>query len=372
MSPRCSPTRAGTEQGPPPPHLSLRSRRDPGGGRRRPPRLARPARAPAQGRSSTWPETPVLVEVWRSGFLESVHRGSLVVLDATGEVTFAAGAGDRPTLPRSSNKPVQATAMLAAGWLPRSAPELAIGAGSHNGEDGHRELAAAMLTAAGLGPDDLGCPPALPAHEATRAAWLAAGRAPERLAMNCSGKHAAMLSACVAAGWPTEDYLDRDHPLQQAIEARLAEAAGEPVTAVVVDGCGAPQHALSVTGLARGVLSLVQAPEGSRERSVADAMRAEPWLVAGTGREDTELMRAVPDLLVKGGAHGVHVAALPGRGAGGPKLDDGGDRGRTPALAAGLRRLGVPAEVLAPWLLTPVPGGDGVVGEVRSAPSVNL
>ena len=45
--------------------------------------------------------------------------------------------------------------------------------------------------------------------------------------MNCSGKHAAMLSACVAAGWPTAGYLERDHPLQQAIEARLAEAAGE-------------------------------------------------------------------------------------------------------------------------------------------------
>ena len=80
--------------------------------------------------------------------------------------------------------------------------------------------------------------------------------------MNCSGKHAAMLSACVAAGWPTEGYLDRDHPLQQAIEARLGEAAGEPVTAVVVDGCGAPQHALSLTGLARGVLSLVAGARG--------------------------------------------------------------------------------------------------------------
>jgi L-asparaginase II len=183
--------------------------------------------------------------------------------------------------------------------------------------------------------------------------------------MNCSGKHSAMLAACVAAGWPTAGYLQRDHPLQQAIEARLGEAAGEPVTAVVVDGCGAPQHALSPTGLARGVLSLVQADEGSVERSVADAMRAHPWLVAGTGREDTGLMEAVPGLLVKGGADGVHVAALPGRGAVALKLDDGGDRGRTPALCAGLRLLGVDAEVLAPWAVLPVPGGDGVVGEVR-------
>jgi L-asparaginase II len=139
------------------------------------------------------------------------------------------------------------------------------------------------------------------------------------------------------------------------------------VAAVVVDGCGAPQHALSLTGLARGVRSLVEAPSGSRERSVADAMRAHPWHVAGTGREDTDLMRAVPGLLVKGGADGVHVAALPGAGAVALKLDDGGDRGRTPALCAGLRRLGVPAEVLSPWLLAPVSGGDGVVGEVRSA-----
>ena len=296
-----------------------------------------------------------------------MHRGALVVLDADGGVAFAAGAVDRPILPRSSNKPVQATALLAAGWTPRSPAELAIGAGSHNGEDAHRELVASMLAAVGLGPDDLGCPPALPQHEPTRAAWLAAGRAPDRLAMNCSGKHAAMLSACVAAGWPTAGYLDRGHPLQQAIELRLAEGAGEPVTAVVVDGCGAPQHALSVTGLARGVLSLVQAAEGSRDRSVADAMRTEPWFVAGSGREDTDLMRAVPGLLVKGGADGVHVAAVPGRGAVAVKLDDGGDRGRTPALSAALQRLGVPADLLAPWLLTPVFGGEDRVGEVRAA-----
>jgi L-asparaginase II len=101
-------------------------------------------------------------------------------------------------------------------------------------------------------------------------------------------------------------------------------------------------------------------------------MRAHPWFVAGSDREDTGLMSAVPGLLVKGGADGVHVAALPGKGAVALKLDDGGDRGRTPALCAGLRRLGVPAEVLAPWLLTPVSGGDGVVGEIRAAASVNV
>jgi L-asparaginase II len=307
--------------------------------------------------------------VWRSGFLESVHRGAVVVLGADGGVLASAGAVDRPVLPRSSNKPVQASALLAAGWRPRSDRELAIAAASHNGEDAHRELVAGILSGAGLGPDALGCPPALPMHEPTRAAWLAAGRAPERLAMNCSGKHAAMLAACAAAGWPTAGYLDPEHPLQRAIEARLAEAAGEPVTAVVVDGCGAPQHALTPTGLARSVLGLVAGGKGDG-RAVADAVRAHPWLVAGTGREDTDLMTAVDGLLVKGGADGVHVAALPGRGAVALKVDDGGDRARTPVLAAGLALLGVPAEVLAPWASLPVTGGGGVVGEVRCTPEL--
>jgi L-asparaginase II len=320
---------------------------------------------------STWPDNPVLVEVWRGGLgtdvLESVHHGALVVLASDGGPLLEVGDVTRPVLPRSSNKPVQATAYLQAGWRPRNDRELAIAGASHNGEDGHRELALALLTTAGLTPDDLGCPPALPLHEATRAQWLVAGRPPERLAMNCSGKHAAMLSACVAAGWPTAGYLEREHPLQQAIEAGLGKAAGVPVAAVVVDGCGAPQHALSLTGLARGVLSLVQAAPGTPGRLVADAMRAHPWLVAGTGREDTDLMQAVDGLLVKGGADGVHVAALPGRGAVALKLDDGGDRGRVPALTAGLLRLGVPAEMLARWLTTPVPGGEGVVGQVRAA-----
>jgi L-asparaginase II len=320
---------------------------------------------------ASWPENPVLVEVWRGGLgtdvLESVHRGALVVLDAAGAPVLQLGDVRRPVLPRSSNKPVQATAYLRAGWSPRNDRELALAAASHNGEDVHRELALELLTAAGLSADDLGCPPAVPTHEATRAQWLVAGRAPERLAMNCSGKHAAMLSACVAAGWPTAGYLERDHPLQRAIEARLEELAAEPVAAVVVDGCGAPQHALSLTGLARGLLCLVQADPGTPERQVADAMRAHPWLVAGTGREDTELMQAVDGLLVKGGADGVHVAALPGRGAVALKLDDGGDRGRVPALAAALLRLGVPAPALSRWQSTPVSGGEGVVGEIRPA-----
>src|SRR5215218_18768 len=94
----------------------------------------------ARHRSSTgdgltaWPENPVLVEVRRGGLgtdvLESVHRGALVVLGADGAPLLEVGDVSRPVLPRSSNKPVQATALLSAGWRPRNDRELAIGGAS--------------------------------------------------------------------------------------------------------------------------------------------------------------------------------------------------------------------------------------------------
>src|SRR3954447_26122796 len=128
---------------------------------------------------SDWPDSPVLVEVWRSGFLESVHRGALVVLDAEGRTLVQVGDVTRPVLPRSSNKPVQALAYLAAGWEPRDDRDLAIAAASHNGEDGHRELAGELLATAGPDPDALGCPAAPPRHQPPRAAGRP-GRAASR------------------------------------------------------------------------------------------------------------------------------------------------------------------------------------------------
>ena len=138
----------------------------------------------------------------------------------------------------------------------------------------------------GLTESDLGCPADFPLSEAARNLLLRRGGSPARVLMNCSGKHTGMLMTCVANGWSTEDYLRPDHPVQQACAAAIADLAGEPVAAIGVDGCGAPVAAISLSGLARAFLHCVQAPAGDPARRVADAMRADPELVSGTGRED--------------------------------------------------------------------------------------
>jgi len=328
------------------------------------------------------PVNPVLAEVVRSGIVESRHRGSLAVLAADGSLLLAIGTVGRPMFPRSSNKPMQAVAMLRYG-LRLEGELLALAAASHSGEEFHVRGAREILRTAGLSESDLQCPPDLPLDEAARNAWLREGGVADRVHMNCSGKHAAMLATCVAAGWPTENYRDPGHPLQVRIKRVIAGLAGEAVAATGVDGCGAPLFSISVVGLARAFRELVLAETGSAERAVADAMRANPVWTSGTTRAEAAMTGAVPGLLIKSGAEGVCAFALADGRAAAIKFDDGAQRAAPPLVAELLTQLIGPDErdaaeartgsavpagfaVLAGLARPPVNGGGVPVGEIRA------
>lgn len=306
----------------------------------------------------------LLAEVVRSGFAESWHRGSVAVVDPFGALVASVGDPDGAVFTRSSNKPMQAVAMLRAGLKLADPADLAIVAASHSGEPAHVSRVRALLAAGGLTEADLRCAADLPLDLTAQADLLRAGGARAPIYMNCSGKHTGMLLTCQAGGWPLAGYVKPDHPVQLACREAIEDLAGEPVSAVGVDGCGAPAMAISLRGLARSFARLVAAPDGSPERAVADAMRAHPDQVSGTGRDDLALMRGVPGLLSKVGAEGVVAAAVPGVGAVAVKIDDGNGRARLPVLVAMLRDLGVDAPVLDELAQTPVYGGGVRVGAV--------
>ena len=310
-------------------------------------------------------DAEVLVVVTRDGFVESVHRAAAVVTDPTGTVALATSEPTGPILPRSSLKPVQTLAMLRAGLdLP---PDLvALATASHSAEAFHLDGVRRILTGAGLTEAALQNTPDLPYPDDERAAWLAAGRGPAAIVQGCSGKHAGMLATCVAAGWDPASYLDPAHPLQRLIAETLAEVAGEPVAATVVDGCGAPAMAVSLTGLARAFGRIAAAPAGSPEARVADAMRSYPEFVAGTTRDVTALMRGTPGAIAKDGAEGVYAVGLPdGRGVA-VKVADGSDRARAVALAVVLRRIGVESAAYPVLESAPVFGHGEPVGSVAA------
>jgi L-asparaginase II len=307
----------------------------------------------------------VLAEVVRSGFVESRHRGSVVVLRADGSIALEAGSPGGPVFPRSSNKPLQTAAMVAAG-LDLPAELLALVAASHSGEPMHVDGVRRILDSAGIGVDALRNTPDLPLDPDAAHALLRAGGSAAPLYQNCSGKHAGMLATCVAAGWPLESYLDCRHPLQAAICSTVERSTGEPVAAVGVDGCGAPVFATSLVGLARAFRAMVTAAPGTPERRVADAMRAHPYLVGGSGRDVTRLMAGLPGCLAKDGAEGVYAAALDDGSAVALKVDDGAARARTPVLVAALRALGADAPVLDELAEVAVLGHGRPVGAVRA------
>ena len=306
---------------------------------------------------------PVLAEVVRSGFVESRHRGAIAALAPDGTFAFTAGSANTPVFPRSSNKPLQATAMLTAG-LPLEGELLALAAASHSGEDFHVQGVHDILDFAGLTEDDLHCPPSLPLDEPTARRLLKESDAPEsRARMNCSGKHAAMLVTCIANDWPLNTYLDPEHPLQRHIRKTIEELAREPVAAIAVDGCGAPLFALTLAGVARAFRALVLAEPGTPERKIADAMRKFPEWTSGTHRDENRLMASIPGLLLKGGAEGVDAFALADGSAAALKIEDGGARARTPITVAILTALG--AQAPADLATIVVKGGGYPVGEIR-------
>ncbi|WP_426565263.1 asparaginase [Angustibacter sp. McL0619] len=312
------------------------------------------------------PDVP-LAHVVRSGFVESVHHGSVVVLGPDGEVLASAGDPKAPIFARSSNKLAQAAAMLRSG-LDLDGELLALAAASHSGEAFHLAAAQRILAGAGLTEADLQNTPDLPHDDTERRAWIAAGRRAVPLAQNCSGKHAAMLATCVAAGWDTASYRDADHPLQAAIADTLTELAGEPVVATGTDGCGAPVMAQSLTGLARSFRAMATAAATSEAGRVAAAVRAYPEYLGGSRRDVTTLIRAVPGLIAKDGAEAVFAAALDDGRAVALKIADGGQRARPVVMAEALRLAGVASSDVQFLRHAPVLGHGQPVGAVVALP----
>ena len=222
----------------------------------------------------------------RSGFDESLYHGAAVALGADGTTIASLGDPEIAVYPRSSLKPMQATAMVELGLaLPDDL--LAIVCASHDGTAMHTAAVLEVLATVGLDESALRNTPSFPLEEAARIDAERRGEGPTSLHQNCSGKHAGMLATCCVNGWPIDDYLELEHPLQVAITASI-EQHGAPVDHVGVDGCGAPTHAIGLVDLARSFASIARS-----QSAVAPSMSARPDLVGGRERDVTRWMTAL-------------------------------------------------------------------------------
>jgi len=290
-----------------------------------------------------------VAELWRGGVLEGVHLGHAVICDARG-VVEAWGNPQAVIFPRSSCKMIQALPLLETGAATARGltdAHLALACASHQGAALHVGMAGRWIADLGLTEADLRCGAHEPMDRAERDRLVCSHEKPCQLHNNCSGKHSGFLTVTqhLKAG---PEYVEIDHPLQKAIRAATEEVCGETVAGWGVDGCSAPNFAMTLEALARGMAKFAAAREGHGAREtamhrLARAMAAHPELVAGEGRACTELMRAMGGkVAIKTGAEAVFVAILPEKGLGiALKVVDGGTRASEAAIAHLLVRAGV-------------------------------
>jgi L-asparaginase II len=281
---------------------------------------------------------PVLIEVTRGPLVECVHRGTLAVVSAAGEIAVSLGAVDHPVFPRSAVKGLQAMPLIetgAADAFGLRPGHIALAAASHAGTERHVAVARDMLARAGLNESALACGVHPPLDEAAARALWATGQRPGVLHHNCSGKHAGMLATARYMREDIDEYWSLEHPVQQRIGAVIEEVAQVSLTPGVcgIDGCSVPNWALPVRSLAFAYARLaaganLSAARKLSARRIMDAAWAEPELAAGIGRLDTHVLTILKgEAYIKTGAEGVYGGVFPGLGLGfALKIDDGAPR----------------------------------------------
>ncbi len=293
---------------------------------------------------------PVLVEVTRGGIVESVHAGAYAVVGPGGELIASAGDIDRPVFPRSAIKALQCLPAVEAGVVETYGmvdEEIALACASHNGEPDHVRVARSGLAKAGLSEQVYECGAHWPFPGEVMRAMVAAGEEAGPVHNNCSGKHAFMLALALKLGVDPRGYIKRDHPVQQTIEKLIGEMCDYDLTDTPcgIDGCSVPTWAIPLRNTALGFQRLGSGESLSETRAEAGrriiaAVRAHPFMVAGTRRFCTDLMTAVPRAFVKTGAEGVFCATIAHADLGiALKCDDGAGRAAEAALAAVMARL---------------------------------
>ncbi|RWC91128.1 MAG: asparaginase [Mesorhizobium sp.] len=331
---------------------------------------------------------PVLIEVLRGTIVESAHRGAVAVFDAGGKPVLEIGDTSKPVFPRSAVKAIQALPLVETGAADAYGfgnRELALACASHSGEPAHVDLARSMLAGAGLDRSALECGTHWPSDHDAEIALARAGGSPNALHNNCSGKHSGFLCTCVHSGIEHRGYVKPGHPLQEMVRDAMQSVTGAVHGADerATDGCSIPTYAVPLRSFALGFARMATGQGFGPERAKAakrllSACMAEPFFVAGTGRADLLLMEAAPGrIFAKGGAEGVHCAALPELGLGiAVKCDDGAGRAGDAIAPAVLARLLRADETVAAKLLdlasAPIESRIGAkVGALRSTPALN-
>ena len=320
-----------------------------------------------------------LIQLTRGGLTENLHLGAVAVVNTQGAITAQAGDPQWLTFTRSCLKALQALPFVESGGPAQfgfSAQLVALMCASHNGEQKHVDAAQDMLDKAGVSYKTLKCGCHVPLQFSFFDKAPPADFVADERHNNCSGKHSGFLAYCVQHGHALQDYLEPEHPLQQAIRRDVARAVGMDANDMPmgIDGCSAPNYAMPLWRLAYGYARLASGAQdaefGASFATLSNAMTSHPDMVSGTGRNDLAFMQVGRgDWVSKVGADAVQVVGSKERGeAFAIKIIDGNKPALYAASVEVMDQLGWldagQRSALQPWRAQPIVNARGIlVGE---------
>lgn len=267
-----------------------------------------------------------LVHVVRSGRIDLIHYGSVVVTDTSGEIIYSVGDPERSAFLRSSAKPLQAIATAESGALEKfniSKQELAIMCASHAGQDIHVQTVRGILSKIGLSEEVLQC------------------SAKNAIRDNCSGKHSGILTLCRFCDFPVDNYIEPDHPAQVMIRKVAGEMCDLEEVEYGVDGCGIPTFYIPLRRMAMGFARLANPENLAPKRKeaairIVEAMQTHPEMTGEIRNGKTWPKQIV----AKSGALAVYCGGILNRDRGvAAKIDDGNSTPCALAFTEVIRRL---------------------------------
>ncbi|ATP41105.1 asparaginase [Solibacillus sp. R5-41] len=257
---------------------------------------------------------------YRGGVLENIHIGQLSCINEAKVEIYSIGQNHEPVYFRSAAKPFQAIPIFLTGAIQKwgiTSEESALIMASQRGEIYHQERLQSLLEKLPFKEEQLICAASYPLNEGAKEQYIHEGHQKRKLYHNCAGKHLGFLTACLANGYPLDNYCDIEHPLQQQIKnciMELSEVVEEQLI-IGVDGCGAPNFAIPLRNMAIAYLKLATPNliENEKLRSaviqIVDVMNSYPNMIASENFICSALLMD-PNIVAKGGAQGVYCFSL--------------------------------------------------------------
>ena len=283
-----------------------------------------------------------MVEVTRSNEIESIHYGTAVLINSSGEVLKEWGNSDLLIYPRSALKPIQSLNLYKDGvaeGLKLTDEYIALTTASHHAEDLHQKMITEWLQKINIGEDKLCCGADWPWNMDDKFKANLKYKKKRRIFHNCSGKHCGHLAVSKYKDLPIENYNQNNHPIQKELINLIENLSNFKIKNIGIDGCTLPNPLIPLKKFALAAAKIVDYKSLNEASDIAkrifDSCVKFPEITGGSKSVNCALTKlSKGKAFFKNGAEGVFVAIIPEqKSALAVKITDGAARAAEVAIA---------------------------------------